>query len=610
MIVKGLSETISSLRIRGVKFDYKNHSDNETTNVDVYEELNSLYDDYKKQLYTEEPLQVNVQMNFDMIQYTAVWLGKRNTPDSLSYQNAVRQFFIDRMKKNDYSILDTIILNNKNYIFLIFNDKESLKVVSDFFDNCKDKFEELKAKYEAKTISKEESDLLIKMLMNTLFTSKYPELKAELLTDVYVKTALTKTESEFLSREVAHWKAERKNMPYTKPYIIEMDEKGELPSYGAVHCEGVIFINYNETKKVSDDLIWTALHEYEHYIQDIEYKKGILTSNSLAMLIHKIIRYNNPEEYHRNYQNKEIELFANARAKTESMIFKAQKIGHKAFEMKRPEMFSSSSYRYSIEFGYQTDEQNESYTVNAFNMQEIERILQEDERISEHDKLILTIYNKKQKRLKNIFELSDEYVKQPIEGKEALSPAVEYQILKGDLNNIDFNLMSKEEITNVLLLLSRQLKNTMTRLYIYVEKYHINPNTKKEQIAKTDNLEEIILILKNEMTFIRNNLETIKKFVDDWPNYLDEDNIKIEMYDHADQPVRMDNYSARINLGTQSNNPMLFMERFSNGNIVEMLRDNENYKHLSSNRKEVVEEVFQKIRTELDFTDDYGGINI
>lgn len=610
MKIQSSSQIISGLRGKGIKFDYKNHSDNETTNVDVYEELNSLYDDYKKQLYTEEPLQVNVQMNFDMIQYTAVWLGKRNTPDSLSYQNAVRQFFIERMQNNDYSILDSIILNNKKYIYLIFNDIESLKVVKNYFNVCKAKVEELKAKYEQNTISKQEKDLLIKMLMNTLFRHKYSELKDKLLKDAFLKNELTKVETEFLSREVAYWKTKRKNIPYVKPYIIERDEKGELPSYGGVQGESLVYINYNEIKKSSHDLIWVTLHEYEHHLQAEQHRNGILTKNSLARAIFRVLALNSKEEYERNYEYKGIEVYANARAQAESIFFKIEKFGYRGLDKIKEKVYSYSNYNRSIQFGYQTDEKNDAHTIDSYNMQQIEKILQENESFIKDDKIIPIIYNRNQKRLKNIFELSDEYIKQPIDGKDALSSVVEYQILKGDLNNINFNEMSKEEITNILLLLSRQLKHTMTRLYNYVGYYRTGYVFKREEKARNDNLDEIILILKNEISFIKNNIEIIKSLVDDWPKYIDEENIRIEIFEQADVPEKMLIQSAQVGLGTQSNNPLLFIERLSSGDIVEMLKNNQRYKHLDAKQKEYVEGVFQKIRTEVESIDDYGGINI
>jgi len=553
----------------------------------IYSEMKKLYANYYNQLQYTDCLDVNLQHRIDINLCVCLYIAQKNiqgdesiTDKKKEFLNAIKTFLIDRIKARDLFIIDSIIFEDLKNYNLIFDTPELKAVLNEYIQYGQNKLDELMKKYNDKTITTKEKIILIKLL-NSEIIDKDKEFVDQLFKDMYPKEKLANYESEFLVRYISKQKCAEKNIKYVKAYLFE-DSKSMR---GGGYFPTTNYIEINVSNVSAQWIVFATLHEYEHYCQKLDSLKGILNKNSLAEALYDVfIDHFSNEEYGRNYDFTDIELYANEAAKNEGIkLF----LKNKMFLLNRNSHTgvikpAKTKFWDSIMIGIKRDEKNKGYTINYYNVYHLEKALNAKEEYLNEYPILENFYSRNEKRMKNIQELSVEYAKQDLDGREAFIPFVEYQIANNglDLDNLDFDSLTDEEKINIMLLIAKHFKDLFARIFLYIK--HIQ----NVGIANNQVFNDEIEIFVKELEFLRRNSEYIKMIENTWELIVSEQTLESEYQGIEEKNNNLFMQSVYETFHFYHTNPILSLSFYANSNIPELMAQK-----LSNNGGELFEEI-------------------
>lgn len=596
-------------------------------NVYIYKTLKKSFTDYKGDLLNAGFIHLRPQLTIDFLVSMAI---KYKKEDSLTDQEkralkAIKMVLLEEMENNNPLIMGTLLFANKEYLYGVFDTKEEKKVINKYANYITSKLKSLinkykitgesnnvvfRLNYEIEDMSAEDELFLFKALESPIvLTSKIgKEYKKQrevinriLLYRLEYIDKLSKIETEYIINKCAKDKCRKNRILYRKVYLSDYyisertlnddicnEEDKNDDTYGTHNTSGLILVSMANCDNYN--FIPTTLHECEHLNQSNDRKREKLNSNSLSISFDLFIRqvYSNEffNEYGRNYSIKTVEILANEAARKElNEILNEYHI--------KPTLHTNKSrgkegYLYQFDYAnYKaTDINNNKYTMHLYNVIMLERALDTDVDKIEKFPLLKIFCEPDKKRLKNLTELAKEYKKQDVNGRNTFPQFVQYQVLKGDLDNVQLVSMNDVDRLNFILMILRSTTYLLSHLSItFVNR------------GKLDTQKEVYKALKKCLKFLKDNKNYIDKLhqkVLSTDDYLDKfmgkikavsvpanqkdlikDQMNHEFFSHdrtLDTRIQLGRDKIKSNLGVYQGNPFYLLNLYTRMDIKSLLK--------------------------------------
>ena len=537
----------------------------------VYDELIESFDNYYKMLIdTESTAHLIPQLKIDYLISLAIDIKTREhngeviTDKEKYIAKAVKDALVTKMKDNNPLVIGTKVFENPDYAKVLFDDLDSMNVYKGYLSYVTDKVDLLINKF--KIISRDpfkyddnymmyrDRILLYKALESGLFDDKYKE-QIEVIDTILLYKAeyeddeeTIRVESEYLIVKAAKNKCRVNNIPYRKLYFSdysysdkkipgEMCNSDEYMHGVSGRFDGNILVVAPKSQVYKR--LHILLHEYEHLIQRTKNNSGTLDMAALSDVFCDLLRWllSKPEEkydeYSANYDIKTNEIFANEIAKreynellsshgikpnTNRKIDLQLPVRKKFLNSKRKDTISAKEkelYYEAVAKKFARDINDNEYTLHMYNVIMTGKLLEKFPEKLEEFPLLKHFFNQEKGRLKNLQELSSDYQKQDVNGRNTFSSFVEYQVINGDLDNVDLSTMSRIDRLSFMLMITRSITNLISRFAIAFNN-GIEQNGKIEQ--------ELVAILNKELDFIKNNskyITEIHELINSSGNYIE-----------------------------------------------------------------------------------------